>query len=95
MKCCIDNDNGGMVKDSAMNGCSWYNDKLDQCGDFNTDDFVAELMCCVCSPTGPPCDCDVSDTDNCCCPNPTTDICKVPACLTNEYYGEDYFENNC
>lgn len=82
------------MKDEHNRGCDWYNDKPDQCGDFDTSTFIARSMCCACSEK-PPCDCDPTKTKECCCPNPTTDICAVTACHTDDYYGEDYFENNC
>ena len=45
---CKDADNEGKMKDSAGDNCSSYADKLTWCGKWDTTEFNAMEMCCVC-----------------------------------------------
>ena len=42
----VDTDNGRT--DSWDDGCSWYVTRTDLCGDFDDDDFEANVMCAAC-----------------------------------------------
>ena len=97
VECCENNDNDGTLLDMKDNNCSWYeiagNDVY--CGRNDGGGFIANDICCACTTSGPPCDCDPTDTKNCCCPNGATDLCDVPACWTDEFFGANYYEQNC
>lgn len=41
---CVDGDG----VDSYGDGCVWYNDNVDSCGAYDTEEFVADEQCCVC-----------------------------------------------
>lgn len=43
---CYDTNYG--ATDFYGDGCSWYNDNSDKCGDYDDYDFRAKLMCCSC-----------------------------------------------
>ena len=43
---CWDSTNGAV--DSAGDSCAWYADFPDYCGDYDTFEFFANQMCCVC-----------------------------------------------
>jgi len=36
------------IKDAKMNGCSFYEKYPEHCGSFDTKEFLANSMCCVC-----------------------------------------------
>ena len=43
---CIDMDQG--VTDEDDDGCEYYDDNPERCGDFDDDDFTASELCCAC-----------------------------------------------
>ena len=43
---CTDTANG--VTDSYNDGCDYYNNNPDKCGDYDDDDFVSSTVCCAC-----------------------------------------------
>ena len=43
---CSDTANG--ATDTGRDGCDWYNDKPQECGKYDDDDFVANSVCCAC-----------------------------------------------
>ena len=44
---CKDTDNG--AKDNGgKDGCDWYTENPDYCGDYDDDDFNSWEMCCAC-----------------------------------------------
>ena len=43
---CSDSDNG--ATDIYGDGCSWYWEAPEYCGDHDDDDFEANTMCCRC-----------------------------------------------
>ena len=45
---CIDTDEDGWATDSSGDGCWWYYENADYCGEYDDDDFKAKEMCCVC-----------------------------------------------
>ena len=51
------------VSDSFGDDCSWYDNNLESCGDYDDSNFVASVACCICCVD----DLTVSDTygDDC------------------------------
>ena len=47
---CVDKDRG--ISDSNDHECNYYDAKPDQCGDFDTSEFVAADVCCSCEGQG-------------------------------------------
>lgn len=45
---CFDLDNSGEL-DSNDNGCDWYEEHKDECGNYDDDDFTALEDCCFCN----------------------------------------------
>ena len=43
---CVDTDDG--ATDNWGDGCAWYTENPDECGNFNNDSFTSESMCCAC-----------------------------------------------
>ena len=43
---CTDTD--GDIVDEHFDGCHWYIPNTDLCGEYDTSDFTASLMCCSC-----------------------------------------------
>ena len=43
---CTDTDKG--KTDSSGDGCVWYRNNPNYCGEFNDDDFNAHELCCGC-----------------------------------------------
>jgi hypothetical protein len=41
-------DAAGDATDSGGDGCEWYIEYFMYCGSYDTDDFIANEMCCVC-----------------------------------------------
>ena len=41
---CVD----GLGSDIGGDGCGWYTDRIEKCGDYDTGNFKAEKQCCVC-----------------------------------------------
>ena len=47
---CVDKDDG--ISDSDNRGCIFYDVRPDQCGDFDTSEFIAAEVCCSCDGQG-------------------------------------------
>ena len=43
---CTDSANG--ATDSGGDGCFWYINREGVCGNYDDEDFTANVMCCVC-----------------------------------------------
>jgi hypothetical protein len=47
---CVDTAQG--LTDSYGDGCYYYKEYPKECGDWDTKEFTANLMCCACKETG-------------------------------------------
>ena len=47
---CVDTTEGNT--DSDGDGCDYYEYNTNQCGEYDTTNFTANLMCCFCNVTG-------------------------------------------
>ena len=47
---CIDTDitEDKWATDTSGDGCWWYYENAESCGEYDDDDFQAKNMCCVC-----------------------------------------------
>ena len=36
------------VVDAYGDGCEWYNENTDACGNYDDSDFTASIACCAC-----------------------------------------------
>ena len=44
---CTNTDNGA-IDDIGNDGCDWYDNYPDECGNHDDDDFKSKEMCCAC-----------------------------------------------
>ena len=56
---CINTEFG--ATDGGRDGCDWYIDREDECGNHDNSNFIASLQCCVCGGGVQPDECEDSN----------------------------------